>query len=89
MKKIPLLLTGIAVSVLFACSALYAGTSDSDTVILKFRNNVSIVVIADESDDLGSVTVYDLNKILENLNGKIETESGTVIRVVDDEFSNY
>lgn len=89
MKKIPLLLTGIAVSVLFVCSTLYAGTSDSDTVILKFRNNVSIVVIADESDDLGSVTVYDLNKILENLNGKIETESGTVILVVDDEFSDY
>lgn len=76
-------------SVLFAFSALYAGTSDSDTVILKFRNNVSIVIIADESDDLGSVTVYDLNKILENLNGKIETESGTVILVVDDEFSDY
>ncbi|MCH7515446.1 MAG: transglutaminase domain-containing protein [Bacteroidetes bacterium] len=82
MKKIYNLLTGIAVSVLFACSALYAGTSDSDTVILKFRNNVSIVIIADENDDLGSVTVYDLNKILENLNEKIETETSDVEKAI-------
>ncbi len=89
MKKIHIFLTGIAVSVLFAYSPLYAGISDSDTVILKFKNNVSIVVITEENSDLGSATVYDLNKILENLNEKIETESGTVILVVDDEFSDY
>ncbi len=89
MKKIYNLLTGIAAFILLACSTLYAGMSDSDTVILKFRNNASIVIIADENDDLELITAYDLNKILENLNEKIETENGTVILVVNDEFSDY
>ena len=52
MKKIYNLLTGIAAFILLACSTLYAGIIDSNNVILIFRNNASIFIIAEEIDEL-------------------------------------
>lgn len=81
---------GIIVSVLFV-SGLQNVAADTiystDTIILKFKNNVEVVVITGNGDDLSSAYNYDLNKIFKNLEYKIDRdEDGTITLVVEDEY---
>ncbi len=81
---------GIIMSILFV-SGLQKATADtiysSDTVILKFKNNVEVIVIAGNGDDLSSAYNYDLNKIFKNLEYKVNRdEDGTITLVIEDEY---
>ncbi len=83
---------GIIVSMLFlagthnaSADALYA----TDTIILKFKNNVEVVVITGNGDDLSSAYRYDLNKIFKNLEYKVDrSEDGTITLIVEDEYGS-
>ncbi len=77
-------------SVLFVTASIAASGGafyESDTVILKFKNNVNVMVITESGDDLSSVYQYDLNKIFKNLEYKISrNEDGTITLIVEDEY---
>ncbi len=92
MKKSYTTIFGIIMSVFLAAAAITAngaGFIESDTVILKFKNNVNVVVITDAGDDLSSAYHYDLNKIFKNLEYKISrNEDGTITLIVADEYGD-
>lgn len=81
---------GIIVSILFAAVAVQASPGiqvSTDTVILKFKNNVQVVVIAGNGDDLSPAYTYDLNKIFKNLEYKVDANSdGTMTLIVEDTY---
>jgi len=85
-------LYGIIVSVLFINGLQKAsadGLYSTDTVILKFKNNVEVIVIAGDGDNLSSTYTYDLNKIFKNLEYKIDRdEEGTITLIVEDEYGS-
>lgn len=74
-------------SLLLACSMVNANPNISDTVVLKFRNNVNIVVITDGEEALESALSYDLNEILKDLKYKVKLdEDQSFYLVVDENF---
>lgn len=74
-------------SLLMACTMINAAPVKQDTVILKFRNNVDIVVITEGDSELDDALAYDLNEILDDLKFKIQLgEDETYTLLVEDEF---
>jgi hypothetical protein len=87
MRNINKIFAGITMSLLLACTIVNANPILSDTVVLKFRNNVNIVVITDGEKDLDSALSYDLNQIFEDLKYKVRLgEDESITLVVDEEF---
>lgn len=64
---------------------------EGDTVILKFGNNSQIVVFVNSKEDLKTLTQYDINKILEELNLQVNNLSDTVqvLEIKDETGERY
>jgi len=87
MRTINKIFAGITMSLLLACTMVNANPYLSDTVVLKFRNNVNIVVITDGNEELDSALSYDLNEIFKDLKYKVRLgEDESITLVVDEEF---
>lgn len=88
------ILYGIAMLISFgslANSNIINHTQERDTVILKFGNNSQIVVYVDKKEDLKTLTQYDINKILEDLNLELNNinDSVQVLEIKDVSGAKY
>jgi len=59
---------------------------ETDTLIIKFGNNSSIVVYLRDKSDLKSLTQYDINKILEDMSLSVtQTDDSVKVLTIQDE----
>jgi len=76
-------------SLILICSLAQAAVGSKDTVILKFKNNVNILVISDGEESMESALSYDLNEILKDLKYKMRmNDDQTLTLVVEDEYGS-
>ena len=89
MRTISKIITGIAMSILLATQVVKANPYKADTIILKFKNNVFVVVVADNESDLESVLNYDLNQIFKDLKYKTDLGSDqTYTLLIEEDFGD-
>ena len=80
---------GITMSIILISTMVKAGTYTRDTVVLKFKNNVDIVVVSESEEDMESALSYDLNEVFKDLKYKVRmSDDNTLTLVVDDEFGD-
>ena len=95
MKKLKTIILG-GIAMLISLGTI-AGTmnhfpnSEKDTVILKFGNNSQIVIYVDNKEDLETLTNYDINKILTDLNLEVNnlSDSVQVLEIKDETGEKY
>jgi len=86
MKTISKIIAGIAMSTLLVMQVAIANPYQADTIILKFKNNVVVVVVADSETDLESTLSYDLNEIFKDLKYKADLgKDQTYTLVIEDD----
>lgn len=84
------------IAMLFSLTSLagnFTGAADPerDTIILEFGNNSRIVIYIDKKEDLETLTQYDINKILDDLNLQVNNLSDTVsvLEIKDETGEKY
>ena len=89
MKTISKIIAGIAMSTLLATQVVKATPYKADTIILKFKNNVVVVVTVDDESDLESALNYDLNEIFKDLKYKADLGSDqTYTLLIEEDFGD-
>ena len=76
-------------SLILLSTLAQAAVGATDTVVLKFRNNVNIVVVSESEEDMEAALAYDLNEIMKDLKYKIRmSDDQTITLVVEDEYGS-
>ena len=79
----------ILVAVLMIISAGYSQAeklTNQDTVVVKFGNGSQIVIYIEDKKDLETITAYDINKMLADLQISVENSGGeTQVLTIEDE----
>ncbi len=87
MKKLTatiILLSFFTIPVVFAMSE-----NDSDTVVITLENNNKIVIYTRNKSDLREIEKYDINKMIRDLNRKVNRTSADYLELDDDEGDSY